>query len=106
MYLTVSGTLSGLGFELGSNAKHELFAAVPVVHRDGTSNIAWCLGPALVRVRVGDLNVIVYGFSVISAVSPPVVNDLAVPELVRVTFEIGLSSGNRGILGNGSRCLK
>jgi hypothetical protein len=59
MYLTISGRGAGVGFELESRAKHELFEAEEVVQRDGTSKMAWYFAPAKVRVRVGDLKVMV-----------------------------------------------
>lgn len=102
MYLTVRGGGTGFGFEAGSLARHELFEADPNVQCEGTSKRAWCFSPAAVKIRVGDLKVMVYGFSVISAVRPPVVRERVDSSLFKDELEIGLSSGKRGMFGNGS----
>ena len=60
-----------MGFDKGSCAVTELLDALCVVHTDGTWYRAWCLKPDSVNMRVGDLNVMVYGFSFISAVRSP-----------------------------------
>lgn len=71
--LTVEGCNSLWRFELGSFARQVVVVALLVVHSYGTSNIAWCLGPAKVRTFPVDvvLNVTVYGWVVTSAVSSP-----------------------------------
>lgn len=102
MYLTVRGGGTGFGFEAGSLTRHELFEADPNVQCEGTSKRAWCFSPAAVKVRIGDLKVMVYGFSVISAVRPPVVRERVDPSLFKDELGIGLSSGKRGMFGNGS----
>lgn len=59
----------------------------------------WCLYPADVNIRLGDLKVMVYGFSVISAVRPPVEREYDESDLERDTAGTGSASGNNGILG-------
>lgn len=72
MYRTRGGRGAGFGLDPGSVVMQELLDALDVVHWEGTSITPWCFGPAEVKVRVGDLNVMVYGFSVMTAFKPAV----------------------------------
>ena len=103
---TVSGVGSGRGFELMSVARQELFAALRMVHSYGTSYTAWCLNPAEVSVREGDRNVIVYGFLVTSALSPPEVTDHLFSPVSNETEGTGGSSGKSEMLGDCEDFLK
>lgn len=65
------------------------------VHWCGTSTTAWYLGPANVRVRWGDLKVMVYGLVVISAVRPPVAMETESGDLF-----MAACAGAGGLVGN------
>lgn len=54
------------------------------------------------RILVGDLKVIVYGFSVISAVKPPVVKVSDDSSFFKETSDMALALGKRGMFGKGS----
>ena len=56
--------------------------------------------------RVGDLKVMVYGFSVITDVRSPEETDHSLSPFSTDTAGTGGSSGNNGIFGVVSECLK